>query len=40
MGPVLAPAAAVTVTDTDGATTTTPPSDAEIAVVEKWDKDE
>jgi hypothetical protein len=30
----------VTVTATDGSTTTTPPSDADIAAVDKWDKDE
>jgi hypothetical protein len=33
-------AAPVTVTDADGNMTTTPPSDAAIAAVDKWDKDE
>ena len=30
----------VSVTDVDGNVTTSPPSDAEIAAVDKWDKDE
>ena len=33
-------AVAVSVTATDGTTTTTPPTDAETAAVDQWDKDE